>query len=151
MSFSKFLITSIAISGVTMMHIPDSQAQEPVSPETSIENCLQSGTGVPTQLHHDLCIDAANLAWTEATKTELHSMQRQQLYWMQAFEASNMAMLTQVKIDQDMTARSCQIAKFGLQCFNQVDPEGPMKSVYRKPEAMINFYQNCETKGFYKD
>jgi|GEM_PF-5604955 len=114
-----------------------------------INACLQSGTGVPTQLHHDICIDAANAAWVEAEKEDVHSEQGRQLYWLQAGEAANIAMLTQVKIDQDMSSRACQIAKFGLQCFNQVDPEGPMSAHYQEPEMMRAFYQNCEAQGYF--
>lgn len=143
--YSLCLIASLAFSSGVAQH---AGAQEVEDPDTSIITCLNSGEGVPTQLHHDVCVRAANLAWSEAQKTDVHSEQQQQLYWLQAGTAANIAVLTQVKIDQAMSDRACQIAKFGLQCFNGVDPEGPMKAIYEKPDMMLNFYQDCEAQGY---
>lgn len=127
----------------------DAGAQSETAIDQTINSCLTSGAGVPTQLHYDSCLLAFDGAVAQAQKTEIHSDTRRRLYWAQAGQSAGIALLLKVSIDQAMTTESCNVSLQGMKAYSQVNPPGEPGSAFAASDTLKNFTQNCQNAGHY--
>jgi len=90
-----------------------------------------------------VCITAFDGAIIEAQRTDDHSLIRRRLYWMQASQANAISVLYLLEREGGFTEYVCDIAKQGLQAWNQVDPKPGPEEEIQVPQTLVVAYREC--------
>ncbi len=126
-------------------------AANEIETDSYLRACVEAPSDLDAagkEKHFAICIIAFDGAIAEAQRGDSHSPARRRLYWIQASQVNAISVLHLLEREKGFTEYVCDVAKQGIQAWNQVDPKpGPSDEV-QVPQTLLVAYRECS--GFWQ-
>lgn len=121
-------------------------AQDSASGEADavLANCFGAPANADKAIVRNVCLRAFDGAIAQAQRAQVHSRQKQNLYWVQASQAAGILVVLFVERDGGFKQSSCATAYRGWQSWNQADAEFKASSGVTVSQALQASINHCQ-------